>query len=190
MFQEILFLLANTVGMLFVGSCLLRLWMQMRRVGMRNQVGSVVMHLTDWIVKPLRRAIPGTGGVDWASLIGAVLISLAAAAVTLVLLSAVDGFMRPPVPEVVVGLALVWLVKWALYLASLMVLVVAVLSWVNPFSPVLPVFDALTAPLLRPIRQILPNVGRFDLSPLVLFVIIQILEIILQGLAARWIGMY
>jgi YggT family protein len=98
--------------------------------------------------------------------------------------------MRPPVPEVVVGLALVWLVKWALYLASLMVLVVAVLSWVNPFSPVLPVFDALTAPLLRPIRQILPNVGRFDLSPLVLFVIIQILEIILQGLAARWIGMY
>jgi YggT family protein len=190
MLQEILFLLANTVGMLFVGSCMLRLWMQSRRVGMRNQVGSIVMYLTDWIIKPLRRVVPGAGGVDWASLIGALLISLAASLITLVLLSAVDGFVRPPTPEVVVGLALIWLIKWTLYLGSLVVLVVAVLSWVNPFSPVLPVFDALTAPFLKPIRQILPNVGRFDLSPLVLFILIQILEIILQGLAVRWIGVY
>lgn len=157
---------------------------------MRNPVGSLVMSLTDWIVKPLRRVVPGTGGIDWASLVAAFLISLVASIATLLLLAAIDGFIRLPAPELVLGLALVWVVKWALYLGWLVVLLVAVLSWVNPFSPVLPVFDALTAPLLKPIRQILPNFGRFDLSPLVLFVIIQILQIVLQGVAVRWIGVY
>lgn len=190
MLQEILFLLVNTIGMLFVGSCLLRLWMQMRRVGMRNPVGTVVMSLTDWIVKPLRRIIPGRGGIDWASLVGALLIAFFAAIVTLLLLSALEGFARLPQPEIVLALAVVWVVKWALYLGGIVVLLVVVLSWVNPFSPVLPVFDALTGPLLRPIRSVLPNFGRFDLSPLALFIIIQILQIILQGIAVRWIGVY
>ena len=67
---------------------------------------------------------------------------------------------------------LLWFVKWTLYLAQLMILISAVLSWVNPFSPFLPVFDALTAPFLAPLRRLLPRAGRLDFSPLVLLLIL------------------
>ena len=66
-------------------------------------------------------------------------------------------------------------------------IVQAVLSWVNPYSPVAPVFDALTRPFLRPIRRFVPPLGNVDLSPLVLIVALQVLLIPLahlRGLAA------
>jgi YggT family protein len=61
-----------------------------------------------------------------------------------------------------------------------MILIVAVLSWVNPFSPLLPVFDALTAPLLAPLRRVMPRSGRIDFSPLVALLLIQIALIVVS----------
>ena len=190
MLYNIVSLIVDTIGALVVGACLLRIWMQMRRVGMRNPVGIFVMAMTDWIVRPLRRIVPGAGGIDWASIVAAFLISLVAVLAVTLTLSALQGFLRLPSPDLVIELALVWLVRWGLYLAQLIVLLVAVLSWINPFSPVLPILDALTAPLLRPIRQILPTIGRFDLSPMVLFLLIAIAQIVLHGLSLRWLGIY
>ena len=66
-------------------------------------------------------------------------------------------------------------------------IVQAVLSWVNPYSPVQPIFDALTRPFLRPLRRVIPLLGQFDLSPLVLLVLLQIALILLAHLrAAAW----
>ena len=63
----------------------------------------------------------------------------------------------------------------------------AVLSWVNPHSPVGPLFDALTRPFLRPIRRFVPPLGNVDLSPLVLIVLLQVLLIPLAELRT-WPG--
>ncbi len=71
---------------------------------------------------------------------------------------------------------------------QLMILIAAVLSWVNPFSPLLPVFDALTAPLLAPLRRLLPRSGRLDFSPLVALLLIQIALIVLGRLAFQIVG--
>ncbi len=178
MFYEIVHLLVDVVGGLLVGACLLRAWMQARRINGANAVGSFVMALTDWIVRPLRRIVPAYAGIDWASLVAAILITLIAVMVDL----AVRFGGLPPIGFMLV-LMLVWLVKWVLYLAQLLIVIAAVLSWVNPFSPFLPVFDALTAPLLRPLRRILPQAGRFDFSPLVALLLIQIALIIVNRMA-------
>ena len=63
--------LIDVVFGLFTYSLLLRLVMQLMRAPFRNPLGQSVMALTDWIVKPLRKVLPGVGGVDWASVIAA-----------------------------------------------------------------------------------------------------------------------
>jgi YggT family protein len=59
--------LIDVVFGLFTYALLLRLVMQVMRAPFRNPLGQSVMALTDWVVKPLRRVMPGVGGIDWAS---------------------------------------------------------------------------------------------------------------------------
>ena len=66
--QVIRFLLDVVFG-LFTYALLLRFAMQWLRAPFRNPLGQAVIALTDWIVKPLRRVLPGWKGVDWASLL-------------------------------------------------------------------------------------------------------------------------
>ncbi len=182
MLYDIVHLIVDFVGGLIVGACLLRAWMQSRRIGGANPVGAFVMGLTDWIVKPLRRIVPGYAGIDWASVVAAFVLTLLA-----VVLDVGVRFGALP-PDLVLGMTIVWLIKWTLYLMQLMILIAAVLSWVNPFSPLLPVFDALTAPLLMPLRRLLPRSGRLDFSPLVALLLIQVALIVLGRIAIQYVG--
>jgi YggT family protein len=174
LFYEIVHLIVDVVGGLLVGACLLRAWMQARRIPAANPIGGFVMALTDWIVRPLRRILPGYKGIDWGSVVAAFLITLIAVSIDF-------GVRYGEFPPDRILLAtLVTMIRWLLYLAQLMILIVAVLSWVNPFSPLLPVFDALTAPLLAPLRRVMPRSGRIDFSPLVALLLIQIALIVVS----------
>lgn len=73
-----------------------------------------------------------------------------------------------------------------LQLYSYIIVVVAIMSWLIAFN-VINVYNefvrsiwnalnALTEPLLRPIRQFLPNLGGLDISPIVLLLIIFLLQ--------------
>jgi YggT family protein len=62
------------------------------------------------------------------------------------------------------------------------ILVQVIFSWINPYAPMAPVFNAMTAPFLRPLRRFIPPLGGIDLTPLVLLVIIQIVLIVLANL--------
>src|SRR5438477_93207 len=79
----------------------------------------------------------------------------------------------PAVP----ALALFGLVRLLISGAVGLTIVYAILSWVNADSPMFDVIDRLVAPLLRPFRRVIPLVGGFDLSPLALLVILQVLAI-------------
>lgn len=188
MFHEIVRLIVDFGGTLLAGACLLRAWMQYQRLNVHNPLGQFVMTLTDWLVRPLRRVIPGYRGLDWASIAGAFLVGLVAV-LLLVMVGMASGADFPSI-GFVAGLMLVWLIKWAIYLAQALVLIGAVLSWINPYSPVLPVVDALTGPMLRPIRRVVPMIGRFDLSPLVFLLAMQILLIVLRNVSGRTLGVF
>ena len=77
MFTEIILFLLDTVFTLFGMALLLRLWMQLSRLPSRNPVSQGVFQVTDWIVRPLRRIIPGLGGIDWATVFAAYLTAVA-----------------------------------------------------------------------------------------------------------------
>jgi YggT family protein len=89
---------------------------------------------------------------------------------------------RSPMFGGVFFIALFWLCKWSVYLLIGLLLVQAVLSWVNPQAPIAPVIDLLTRPFLAPVRRFVPLIGGVDLSPLVLIVVAQALLMVLESL--------
>jgi YggT family protein len=78
------------------------------------------------------------------------------------------------------SLALLELARFSLYLLIGVILIQAVISWVSPYAPLAPLFNALTAPFLRPFRRMVPPIGNVDLSPLFALVAAQLLLIPLE----------
>jgi len=179
MFTEIALFLLDTVFTLFGMALLLRLWMQLTRLPSRNPVSQGVFQVTDWIIRPLRRVIPGIGGIDWATVIAAYLTAV----VFLLCRAAVLGADPMGFLPLILALGVLSMLKWGISMVMWVTLLMAVLSWVNPQSPMAGPIWHLTAPLLRPIQRVLPRLGGFDISPLILFVIAQILLMVIASVS-------
>lgn len=186
MLGSILLLLLNFAFGFITMLLLARFFMQLQRVSFRNQIGQFVVTTTDWIVRPLRRAIPGLFGLDLASLLPAWVFQTAYALIELSLRGATLDGGPLGVLLGLWGLGLVGLTRMAIYLIFAVVLVSAVLSWVSPHAPAAPLFRGLAEPFLRPFRRIVPMIANIDLSPLVLLLLLQILLIILGGLGTNF----
>jgi len=170
--QALAFILQNVTN-LFLIALLLRVYMQWMRVPFQNPFAQFVIKITDFVVRPLRRVIPGLFGVDMATLLLAVVLQFG---LTLTLY-ALQGFpfavARMSVLSGFFLLSLIALLTLISYVLMGLVLVTAVLSMVNPFSPFMAIFDSLTAPLLRPFRRMVPLVGNVDLSPMIFLLLCQ-----------------
>ena len=177
LYQIIAFLLDVFTGLLG-GACLLRLYMQYQRVSFANPVGRVVFALSDWLVLPLRRVIPAAGRVDLASLVAVFLLELAQFGLLWLLAGGGVSLMTLPV------LAVFGVLRLVISSMTGLMIVYAILSWIQGGSPLFDVIDRLCAPLLRPLRRMLPLVGGIDLSPLALLVLLQVAAIILGYLQA------
>ncbi|KND57462.1 Integral membrane protein YggT, involved in response to extracytoplasmic stress (osmotic shock) [Candidatus Burkholderia verschuerenii] len=180
MFGDVARFLLNTLFTLFGAALLLRAWMQVVRMPPYNPVSNAVMQATNWIVLPLRKILPG-GKIDWASLLAAYIAALVYV-VLMIVLAGVDPTLMLPMLFLV---ALLTVVKWALNLIIWVTILMALLSWLNPQSPAMPLLYQITAPLLDPLRRILPRLGGIDLSPILLFVIVQVLLMVVTRFAVQ-----
>jgi YggT family protein len=168
---SILQLIVDTIATLLGGVLLLRFWMQAIRVRPPQSVAHFTYTVTDWLVRPLRRVVPGVGGYDWASLLGAFVIVMLASTIYLVL-----GF-----PFEFVFLHTVHrFLTWILYGFMALLIIEAIFSWVNPQAPLAPLVGALNDPLLRPLRRVVPPLGGLDLSMLVALILLQIAKFIVD----------
>jgi YggT family protein len=171
-YVDILTIVLRAIYWLLMPAALLRFQMQLVRAPFRNPVGQFVCAVTDWAVKPLRKILPGRGGYDWASLAAAFLIELLHG-LLFDLLSMRLTIIRGAVPEWLLA-AVFGLLTAVLTVALWLVIASAVLSWVRTDSFVGDILDAIVSPWLRPIRRRMPMIGGFDLSPIVLLVLLQI----------------
>lgn len=182
LYQIFSFLLDVAAGLLS-GACLLRAYMQWQRISFANPIGRLVLALSDWLVLPLRRMLAPTGRWDWACLTAALLVQLLQYALLWLMLGAGAGWAQLP------WLALFGTVRVAISGAMGLLIVYAVLSWVQTRSPVADTLAWLCEPLLRPVRRWVPLVGGIDLSVLVLLVLLQVATMVLaslQGWALSW----
>ena len=181
MLTNILLLILSTAGGFLTLMLLARFYMQWQRISFRNQLGQFVVSTTDWIVRPLRRFIPGVFGLDMASLLPAWVVQVLLVMIELSLRGAVFSGNTAAVLGGLLGVGLIELIRMMVYLLFAVVLGSAVLSWVSPHSPIAPLLNAIAAPFLRPFRRVLPTIASVDLSPLVLLLVLQIVLMVLAG---------
>ncbi|PKO67277.1 MAG: YggT family protein [Betaproteobacteria bacterium HGW-Betaproteobacteria-11] len=170
--QTLLWLLDMLCGF-FSMALLARFLMQWTRAPFRNPLGKFIAAVTDWMLRPLRRLIPGLFGLDLASLLLAWLWQAAYLGIALGLSGAILAVSPAPIFSVAL-LALIETVKTGFHLAIGVVLISAILSWVNPQAPLADVINAVSRPLLHPFQRLIPPVGGVDLSPLALLLLLQV----------------
>jgi YggT family protein len=172
MLKDAIRFLINTAFGLVVYAALLRFIMQWMRAPFRNPVGQAVSAMTDWAVKPLRKVLPGFRGYDWASLV----LAWATQMLWLAALAALaQAQFSGALAAYIALLALIELIKAALWILIGAVFIQAILSWVAPDGPLAGVLNALTFRILAPIRRMIPPLGgTLDLSPLIVIVLAQL----------------
>ncbi len=171
MFTQIGVLLVDALASFFVFLLLARFHFQWLRTSFRNPLGEFVLAATNWLVLPVRRFVPGLMGLDLPTLLLAWLLQ----AIGLWAQAAIVG--AEPGVGALAAVAAADLLRFSLYILVFAVIVQAVLSWVNPYAPLAPVFDSLTRPFLLPLRRFIPPLGNVDLTPLILLVLLQVLLI-------------
>jgi len=186
MFDPAIKFLLDTAFGLLTYAFLLRFAMQWLRAPFRNPVGQALTALTDWAVKPLRRALPGFRGIDWSTLLLAWIAQYAWLVAVALLLS--RGGLDGTALLTLAVLSVVMLIKAAVWLLIIVVLAQAILSWVAPDGPLAGLLNALTYRFLSPIRRRLPPLGgTLDLSPLIVIVLAQLVLMLplqwLEGMA-------
>jgi YggT family protein len=175
--QAIVFLI-TTLGDLFAAALLLRFVLQWLRVPAGNPLSPLLAAVTDFAVRPVRRIVPGLWGLDLATLL---LAWLSEALQLWLLLKLGSHAFGPDIGIALIGIAgigAVRLLQLAITLAIIALIAQALLSWVNPTSPLAPLLDTLTRPILRPLRRKIPPVGNVDLTPLIALIVCQLLLIV------------
>ncbi|MCK7552730.1 MULTISPECIES: YggT family protein [Marinobacter] len=169
-------LIASTFYMTIV---LLRFLLQLARADFYNPISQFAVKATNPLLRPLRRFIPGWGGIDGAALVLAVLIQ--ALALFLILVA-----MNGGIPGINPLTLLVWAVLNVLDLIVKIyfwsVIAVVVVSWIAPGShhPAIQLVAQITEPVMRPVRNIMPSMGGLDLSPIIVFLILNVVSVVID----------
>ena len=170
----LIFLLDTLLGLLTL-AFLLRCLLQLTGAPFHNPFSQAIIGLTNFAVRPVRRFVPAIGWLDTASLLLALLTQLLLQLAILWLRDFPVLVAGAQIFPALLGLACLGVVKLTLYLVLYTVIIQAILSWINPHTPIGPVLDSLTRPVLRPLRRHIPTASGIDLSPLVVFIVIQLI---------------
>lgn len=179
-FLQAFVFLIDTLAGLFLLFVILRFLLQLSRADFFNPFSQAVVKITNPLLMPLRKIVPGFFGVDLACLLLALLVQLAFAAIMVGLFGIPAGGFAAIAVWAVIGIVLYIL---NLYFICIIILVIA--SFVAPMSahPILLLVRQLCQPLLTPIQKIIPPMGGLDFSVLALSISIYVLSILLKGIA-------
>lgn len=153
---------------------MLRFILQLVRANFYNPISQFAVKMTTPLLRPLRRVIPGAGGIDIASIVLMILLK----SLELILIMLVSG--RGAQPLAAVAIALPELISLAINFFLIAILIQVILSWVSPgsYSPATELIHSITSPLLRPAQRLIPPIGGIDLSPMAVLVGLQLLKML------------
>ena len=159
----------------------LRVWLQLVRADFYNPLSQFIVKVSNPLVIPMRRIIPGLGGVDLATIVLAYIV----ATLTFIIIPLINAGPIDIISALYLGF--IYLIKQTGVLLFIVMLVMALMSWVvQGYNPTQMIFHQLTAPVLTPIRRIIPSIGGLDLSVLIAFLLLNVLNILLRGWVPYW----
>lgn len=170
-------LIFNALGGLYLLAILLRFLLQIAKADFYNPVSQTVIRLTDPAVKLFRSFIPGYLGIDFSSLILALVVEAAAICVLILLYGGGIPGIRFIVTWAFVGVIYFTInIYYYAIIASIIMSFVTVFSGsVNP-HPILRLIWQLTEPVMAPVRKVVPPIGGLDFSPIFIFIIIRLIQ--------------
>ncbi len=174
--QNALIFLVKTLTDLYLLTFLLRFILQLVRADFYNPLAEFILRITNPLVIPARRLIPGFGGIDVPTLV--VMIALQAAATWL--LFRIAGFAVPP--DTFAAAVVLRLISLTIWFYTVSIIVYVILGWLGQtYSPVVGILRDINEPLLGRVRRLVPPVGGLDLSPLIVIILIQALAIMVAS---------
>lgn len=160
---------------------ILRVWLQMVRADFYNPLSQFIVKVSNPLVIPLRRVIPSLAGLDLPTIILAYLV----ATLTFIIIPLINSGSFDLLASLYLGL--IYLIKQVGVLLFIVMLVMALMSWVvQGYNPTQIIFHQLTQPFLTPIRRIIPSIGGLDLSVLIAFLLLNVINILFSGWVPYW----
>lgn len=170
-----LFFLVGTLFDVYLWAVLLRILLQAVRADFYNPISQLIWQVTQPLLRPAQRVLPKVRNVDTAALV-------LLAALTLVYVHVMAGIAGYRLGGVAaLGYTGLKMVALTLNLYTFALFVQAILSWVGPgvSNPAGSILWSLNEPLLRPVRRVIPPMSGLDLSPLVVILALQVLNLLL-----------
>ena len=175
MLAQTLIFIVSALGDFFAFALITRFLLQWVRAPARNQLSEFVAALTNFIVIPARRVVPGLWGLDLATLLLALLTEALKLWLMLEIKGAQPGAAAGAVMAALFALAAIHISQLVVYLVMGALILQAILSWVNPYSPIAPILNSVTRPFLRPFQRVIPLIANVDLSPLAALLVCQLI---------------
>lgn len=170
-------LLVNTLGGIYLLAILLRFLLQVAKADFYNPVSQAVVKVTDPVIRIFRHFIPGYRGIDFSTLIVALVFEAIAICVLIVLY----GGSIPGVGYIITW-SFVGVIYFIINIYFYAIIGSIIMSFVMMFSgsmnphPILRLILQLTEPVMGPVRKIIPPMGGLDFSPILIFIIIRLLQ--------------
>ncbi|MHA7815866.1 MAG: YggT family protein [Pseudohaliea sp.] len=179
--NEIFAYLIQTALSLYLLVMLLRFLFHFARADFYNPISQFVVRATNPLVRPTRRLFHAFGRFDSASLVLAVVLQ-ALGIITLLLIHGV-GMVGP---TLILAWSVIGVLGLLINIYFFALLAMIIISWVAPTSrhPALLLLWQITEPVMAPVRRILPPMGGLDFSPILVFILINVLQIALRHMAA------
>jgi len=177
--NALLFLLQTVLGILTL-LFLLRFYFQLTKVSFQNQAAQMIVSLTNFAVKPMRRVMVtlrnlGIAKLDISTFLLAYITQLLLTVLTLWLKDFPLLIAGNSIWLTILSVALIGVISMSITIFLYAVLIQAILSWVNPHTPIAPILNNLTHPILYFLRRFIPPAGNVDLSPLIFIIAAQLL---------------
>jgi YggT family protein len=178
------FLISVIFGFLIL-MVMLRFLLQWVRADFYNPISQFIVKISDPMLKPFRRLIPGIAGIDMASIV----LMLVLKYVELLLTYAISGI--PLHLLLILVMSITGLIKLVLYVFIFAIIISAIASWIAPggYNPALSLIQQITAPIIRPIQQRMKPISGLDLSPLVALLLLNLLVMAIPHLQRALLGL-
>ncbi|WP_122745800.1 YggT family protein [Pseudomonas viridiflava] len=172
----------QTLGSLYLMLILLRFVLQLVRANFYNPLSQFIVKATQPLLKPLRRIIPSIFGLDMSSLVLAIIVQMILMALTLLLIIGTTGD-----PLLLLLWSIISVTALFLKIFFFALIISVILSWVAPGTnnPGAELVNQICEPALAPFRRIVPNLGGLDISPILAFLVLKLLDmLVINNLAA------
>lgn len=185
-FSEAGSFLISVIFGFFILMVMIRFLLQTSRADFYNPISQFIVKITDPLLKPLRRIIPGLGGLDMAAIVLLIILQFVETLITLSMQGASIHWL------ILLIVSVFSLLKLLLYVYIFAIIIVAIASWIAPagYNPALNLIQQLIAPVMRPVQRWVKPVSGMDLSPLVALLALNLLVMAIPYLQRSLLMMF